>query len=176
MGPGRRPGRKEPGLRPVIPIETAILHGLGDVLGGDALGAGHVGDGAGDFENAVVRPGRQAHAANGHLKRPLAGIIERALFADQPRRHMRVVVAAGVLNAARSFHARADLRRTLAARVAAQFLVRHGGHLHVDIDAVEQRPADLAEVALDQRGGAAAFARGIAIEAAAAGINVSNPV
>jgi hypothetical protein len=36
----------------------------------------------------------------------------------------------------------------------------------VDIDAVEQWAADLAEVLLDLSGGAAALARGIAVEAA----------
>jgi hypothetical protein len=36
----------------------------------------------------------------------------------------------------------------------------------VDIDAVEQRTADLAEIVLDLAGGAAAFAGGIAVESA----------
>jgi hypothetical protein len=34
----------------------------------------------------------------------------------------------------------------------------------VDIDAVEQRAADLAQIALDHAGHAAALARGVAIE------------
>ncbi len=38
----------------------------------------------------------------------------------------------------------------------------------MDIDAVEQRAADLAEVALDDAAGAAAFARGVAKEPARA--------
>jgi len=43
----------------------------------------------------------------------------------------------------------------------------------VNIDAIQQRPADLAQVALDHGGRAAALARGIAEEAALAGVHVS---
>jgi hypothetical protein len=46
------------------------------VLGSDRLGGVEIGDGAGDFENAVMRAGTQAHAAHGYLKRTLAGVIE----------------------------------------------------------------------------------------------------
>src|SRR3569833_482679 len=53
----------------------------------------------------------------------------------------------------------------------AEFFVRDGGDFYLDIDAVEQRSADLAEVALDDGWSAAAFAGGIAVEAAGAGVH-----
>ena len=44
----------------------------------------------------------------------------------------------------------------------------------MDVDAVEEGSADLAEVLLDLSGGAAAFARRVAVEPAFAGVHVSN--
>ena len=52
---------------PIIAIQTAILHRFGHVLGGDGLGFAQVGDGARQFQNAVVRAGRESHAAHGHF-------------------------------------------------------------------------------------------------------------
>ena len=44
---GRRSFRQA--SAPVIPVQSAVLDGFREVLGGDALLAGEVGDGAGDF-------------------------------------------------------------------------------------------------------------------------------
>jgi len=41
-------------------IQTAVLNRLGDVGGLDFFGAGEVGDGAADFEDATVGTGAQA--------------------------------------------------------------------------------------------------------------------
>jgi len=40
--------------RPQLAVEGAVLNGFGDVVAGDFFGAGQVGDGAGDFQDAVV--------------------------------------------------------------------------------------------------------------------------
>ena len=45
---------------PVIPAQGAVLDGFGEVLGGDGVLAGQVGDGAGDLEDAVMGTGREA--------------------------------------------------------------------------------------------------------------------
>ena len=50
---------------PIAPVEAAVLDGFGDVFGGNSSGAGEVGDGAGDLEDAVVGAGAEAQAADG---------------------------------------------------------------------------------------------------------------
>ena len=74
---------------------------------------------------------------------------------------------------ARRQHARADLRGALALGRAAvgEFLEAHGGHVHVNVDAVEQRAGDAADVALNLRGATAALAHGVVPEAAGAGVH-----
>jgi hypothetical protein len=44
---------------PESAIEGAVLDGFADVFGGDGVGGGEVGDGAGDFQDAVVSAGAQ---------------------------------------------------------------------------------------------------------------------
>jgi len=46
-------------LDPKRSVEGSILDGFADVFGGDRVGFGEVGDGAGDFEDAVVGAGAQ---------------------------------------------------------------------------------------------------------------------
>jgi hypothetical protein len=41
-------------LPPEIPIQRAVLDHLGDVLGADGLRFREIGDGAGDFQDAVA--------------------------------------------------------------------------------------------------------------------------
>jgi hypothetical protein len=62
---GDKPGRCSPSRRfvrsldPKRPIEGSVLDGFADVLGGDRVGEGEVGDGAGNFQDAVVGAGAQ---------------------------------------------------------------------------------------------------------------------
>jgi hypothetical protein len=78
-----------------------------------------------------------------------------------------------VLNSLCLRHALADLGRRFSRAGSAQLFVGHGRHLDVDIDAVEQRPADLAQVALDDPRRATALARRIAEKAARAPVQTS---
>ena len=93
-------------LVPVIAIQAAILHRFGHVLGGDGLGFAQVGDSAGQFQDAVVRPRRKSQAPHGHLQGALAGVVERAQLAQRWRRNMGVVEAPLLLDGARSTTAR----------------------------------------------------------------------
>ena len=111
--------------------------------------------------------------AHGQLQRALAGIVQGAVLADGAGGQAGVGRAAGLLHGAGQEDALADGRRGFGLCFAAKLLKRHSGHFHLDIDAVEQRAADLAEVLLDLGGRAAAFARGVAIEAAAAPVQIS---
>jgi len=93
------------GSAPVAPIEAPVLHRLGDVFGLNGFGSGNVRDGATDFENAVVGAGGEAEAADGHFEGALAGIVQRAGLAEEPRGQRRVQIAAGVLHAPGGFDA-----------------------------------------------------------------------
>src|SRR5260370_39815711 len=52
-------------LGPVGAIEGAVLNGFAEVAGLDAFGGVEVGDGAGDFENAVVGARGKGEAGDG---------------------------------------------------------------------------------------------------------------
>jgi len=149
------------------------LDWLGDMFGADRGRLAEIGDGAGDFQDSIVRAGGEAHAADGHFESALAGIVEGADFADGAGGHPGVVESASLLQGAGALDAGANLFGGFGGGVAAQFLEGHGGDFDVNIDAVEQGPADLAEIPLDLAGRAAAFTGGIAIEAAAAGVHIT---
>ncbi len=160
-------------LAPVVPVQAAVLHRFRQVLGGDALLAVQVGDGAGDFEDAVVGAGAQAQPADGHFQRALAGLVEGAELAEKPGRDVGVVEAALVLEGVGTLDTPAHFGGGNAFARAAQLLVGDGRHFDVEVDAVEQGAAELAEIALDDGPGAAAFAGGVAIEAARAPVQVT---
>jgi hypothetical protein len=87
--------------------------------------------------------------------------------------HAGVVEAAGVLHGAGLLHAGANLRRRLGIGIAAQFLEGDGWNLDVDIDAVEQGTADLAQIVLNLARGAPALAGGIAVEPALTPVQIT---
>ena len=142
------------------------------MLGGDGGGMIEVGDGAGDLQDAVVRAGRKPHPPHRHFERALAGVVERADLADIADWHAGVVEAAGVLHGAGLFDTGADDGGGFGSGVAAEFLEGDGGDLDMDIDAVEQGTADLAQIVLDLARGTAALAGGIAEKAALVRISV----
>ena len=138
---------KSPGGRstPVVAVEAAVLNGFGEVLGEDLVAAVEIGDGAGYFEDAVVRPGAQAHAADGHFEGSLAGVIEGAELAQ---------LGGGGLRRERAFPP----------GPAPWCLPRN---------AVQKRAADLAQVALDERAGAATLPGWVGEKSARAGVQTS---
>jgi len=129
--------------------------------------------GARDFENAVVSAGRKPHLPHGHFERAFAGVIQRALFADQTHRHPGIHITTRLLHGPSLFHACAHVSRRFARAVAAQLLIRNGGNFDVNVDPVKQRPADFAQVPLDDAGRTAAFTRGVAKEAAWTPVQIS---
>ena len=78
------------------------------------------------------------------------------------------------LDFARPQDAIAHARRALDIRVGAEFFVLHGRNLDMDVDAVEKRPRNLRDVALNLRRRAVALARRIAEESARARIHRRN--
>src|SRR5438876_4863844 len=103
-------------LRPVAAVERPVLDGFGDVRGADGLGALEVGDGARDFQNAVVGAGAQTQAGHGVFEQAFALGRNIAIFADLSRAHLGVAVdlftlVALELAAPGRHHALADLFR-----------------------------------------------------------------
>ena len=70
------------GSRPVSPIEGAILDGFSNVFGSDLRSAFEIGDGAGDFQNAIVRAGAEPLLRHRALEQPLAVGGKLAVVAD----------------------------------------------------------------------------------------------
>jgi hypothetical protein len=166
------------GSGPVGSIQRTIPDGLADVLGEQFVRAFEVGDGATDFKYPVVGARGEALPRHGLLQQLLARGVEAAVAADEARGHLRVgedaaSTEAFVLARARRQHPRADVRGALALGRAPvrKLLEAHGGYIDVDVDAVEQRPRDASDVALNLRGRAAAFAHGVVPEAAGARVH-----
>ena len=114
------------------------MDGFGDVLGGDVFGGGEVGDGAGDFEDAIMRAGAELELFHGHSEHGFALDAEGAKFAELlgahagigahfPRAKARGLELAGADD---SF---ADGGAGLAGGLAAHFVKGHGGGLDVEI-------------------------------------------
>ena len=81
-----------------------------------------------------------------------------------------------MLDGAHPLHTCPDFGGGNSVILASQLLVRHGRDLDVQIDTVEQRTADLAEVTLDDAAGATALPRGIAEKSAGAPVQVRTDV
>src|SRR4029077_20404276 len=104
---------------------------------------------------------------------PFSGVIQRALLSDHAHRHAGIIVAARLLHRPGASDSRTDRRRGFRRRVAAQLLIRNRRNFDVDIDAVQQGPADLPQVLLNLAGRATALARGIAEEPALARVQIT---
>ena len=150
-------------LPPVFSIQRAVLYGLGDVLGLDALRAGQVGDGARNLQHAGVGAVGELEPFAGEQKQlmrlvaGLAGGIQVAggeLGVDADA--VGIVGIAPALNLPRGLHPPADIGGALLRTLPAQPLGGDGLHLDVHVDAVQQRPGDAVQIAPDGRLGAAA--------------------
>jgi hypothetical protein len=120
-----------------------------------------------------VRARRQTHAAYGQLERAFAGIVQRAEFPQRALRDERVIETAHGLRRAGAIDTFAHLGRRHAVPAAAQLLVRHGGDFNVQVDAVQQRSGNLAEIALDDGARRTALARRIAVITAGTPVQIA---
>ena len=155
-------------------VEAAVLHGLGDVVLGDVFQILQVGEGAGDAENLVVGAGAEAERVQRGFEEGFAGFVQHAVFAQGLGVEVGVVaitlaVGTGML----AFAGSQDLIAYFLGGGATAFRVgqlvkAQGGDVHMDVDAVEQRPGESAHVALHIAGAATALAAGIGAAAAGA--------
>ena len=117
------------------------------------VGAGlEVGDGAGDFEDAIVGPRGHVHALHGVFQLFQAGGIGLGVFVEQRRGHLgvavdaRLVLEAALLQGTGCDDALADGGAGFA-RCFARHLVKIDGlDLDLQVDAVEQRARNLAHI------------------------------
>ena len=133
---------------------------------------GQVGDGARHLQRPVRRTGAPAQLGGGRLQEAQGGVVECGMPVD--RGALQGLVGRALpIDGARSgrFHPGADGSRGFARRRAQQQLGWQRGHLDVEIDAVEQRSAELALVARHLVGRAAAGTCAGAEKAAGAGIH-----
>jgi hypothetical protein len=130
-----------------IPVKRAVLDGLQQVRLLDAVAAREVGDGAGDFQDAVVGAGGQRELLHRLLEHFPERGVERDMGADLRVAHAGVgrelrPGEAGELAFAGGLYPRTYDRRTFARCVVLQLADGKRGGLDVDVDAVEQRAAD----------------------------------
>ena len=117
-GPGRaraRPAHSGGSIKQVA-VEAAVLDGYEQVGRGGGVGAGQVGDGARDLEDAVVGARGEVQLFHGLLQEPAEGGVGSAVRADLRMRHAGVdggarAGEAGALAEAGGLDARADDRR-----------------------------------------------------------------
>src|SRR3954464_15220201 len=110
-------------LSPIAAIETSVLYRLGQMLAGDALRGREIGDGAGDFQYAVVRAGRETHTPDRHLKGTFARIVQRAERAELLRGDLGVVKAAALLDGSSAQDSFAHLIRRDAVLVRTELFI-----------------------------------------------------
>ena len=142
---GRRraltPCRLRAFLSPELAIQRAVLDCLADVFGGNGFAAREVGDGACDFEDAIVGAGAEVEAFHGHPQHVLGVGAEGAVFAELLGGHAGVDSnLAGAETLALDFaggdDALADGGAGFAGVVLAQFFEGDGGSFDVEIDAI----------------------------------------
>ena len=142
----------------------------------NGLAAGQVRDGPRDPQDAVVAPGRQTQGVEGLTHQAGAGLVEGTVLPELGLLHPGVAgnlvrPVTGLLELSRPVHPLSNLRRALRRPGLPQVLKGHDGHLDDEVDPVQQRTADPAEIAVHRRLRAGTAAGGIAVPAALAGIH-----
>ena len=114
------------------------------MAGLDAFQVIKVGQSSGDLQNAIVGAGTEAHLRHGMFEMLPRVVVDFAMLANEPRRHLGVridllVLEALLLDSSSGRHTLADFQRTFTGRFGSQVGIFHGRHFDVDIDTIEQR-------------------------------------
>lgn len=124
-----------------LPVEAAVLDGFGDVGAGDVVTLFKVGNGAGDFEDAVVGAGGEAEAFHSEFDQAFRSLVNFAEFFQLSRTKLGVAAnafffVALALKSTCHLHALPNGLGAFITRVDREFLEGHGGHFDVQIDPV----------------------------------------
>ena len=119
----------------------------------------------------MVAARAEAHLGHGAFHQAAAGVIQPAMLPHLARSHVGVGIQARAvesirLSCAGGHNPLPHLARRLAAPRRGQLLVFDARHLHMQIDAIHQRPADPLLVTGDHGAGARADVSRVAVEAA----------
>lgn len=100
-------------LRPEIAVQSAVLDGFADVVGLDGFGTVEIGDGAGDFQDAVIGAGAEIQLGHRHFDEILSGLVELAVDFEMTGGHAGVAghfafSETFALNCARGLHPTSD--------------------------------------------------------------------
>ena len=126
-------------------IGAPVLHGFGHVRQLRSVCAGQVCDAAGHLERAVRAAGRPAQASGGQMEELRRRVVEQHMGVDLAPVQVLVRLALARDGAFGCL----DERAGLAAAGLQQVGRGHGRHIDMQVDAVEQRAAELALVARD---------------------------
>ncbi len=75
---------------PVGTVEGPVLDGFAEMFGFNGVGGVEVGDGASDFEDAVVSASGKAEAGDGVFEKFFAVVRDGAVLSNEARGHLRV--------------------------------------------------------------------------------------
>lgn len=152
--------------------EPPVLDGFGDVGGADIVAPGQIGDGAGDFEDAVPGTGRQIELRRGLFEQFAAGLVRLAAGVDFLRVEAGVGLGlAGGLPGQGSFDPGAHRRRGLSLGLVGQRVGRQRRYFDDQVDAVEEGAGEFAAIAGNLIRSAAAFVVAVTEKSAGAGIH-----
>ena len=154
------------------PRQASILNRLRQMPGGDLIASLQVRDAACDAQHPMVAPRGEVQGLGGAAEQAGAHRIERAKLVEQIALKLRVAHLLALPLAFNGLgNACAPVGGVLALCRLLQGAHRQGGHLHLEVDAVQQRSGEPAAVLADLRRGAAAYPLRITEVAAGAGIH-----
>ena len=144
------------------PVEGAVLDGFEDVVGGDVIEGRKIGEGAGDFENAVVGAGAEVEVGHGVIEQAGGFGIDDAVLAQQARSEGAVAgdanaAVAVLLDGAGGHDPLPDGPGGLLGGGGGHLPVVHIRDFDMEVDAVEEGAADALAVAGDLHRMAAAL-------------------
>lgn len=155
--------------------EAPVLDGFRDVRRANLGAVSEIGDGAGDFEDAMPGAGREVELSGCLFEQLSADGIGRAARVDFGGAQAGIHLAlARKLAGAGGFDAIAHAGRTFTVGLADQGVGRQGWHLDEQVDTIEKRAGELAAIAGDLVRRAAAFSVRVAVMAARTGIHRGN--
>ena len=156
------PARSLPG-----PVERAVVDGFAEMCGRNLVALVEVRDRAADAQDFVVGSGGEAHLFHRRLQQRFGVGFQLAELANLRRGHAAVQAERSLAEAAlldlacgddAGFHHRA--RR--ADRLIGQFAERNGWDFDVNVESIQERPADARRVAFDLQRVAMALAARVA--------------
>src|SRR5205085_1567790 len=143
--------------RPELAVEGAVINRFREMLRANCLGAFQVGHGPGHAQNAVVGTCRQSQFIHRRTEKSAPLLIQRAILPQLPTGHapieaMTIRAEALSLRQSCSLYLFAHSGAGGPIGGGCQFLKGYRRNLDVEINPVQEWPADLADVFLNLAG------------------------